>query len=40
MFVEGFEVVVECVGGEKLGLRLNSAKLGLEDWTELCTRQH
>ena len=23
------------VGGEKLGLKLNSAQLGLEDWAEL-----
>ena len=26
---------VEWVGGEKLGLKLNSAQLGLEAWTEL-----
>ena len=23
------------MGGEKLGLKLNSAQLGLEDWTKL-----
>ena len=27
--------VAGCVGGEKLGLKLNSAKLGLEAWAQL-----